>query len=51
MLREFYTNNNINKTPKASDLEEYFVIKDCQFMENGKKIHGFLIVSKKGDVL
>jgi hypothetical protein len=49
MLREFYTTNNITKTPKASDLEDYYNLRDCQFMENGKKVHGFEIISKKGD--
>jgi hypothetical protein len=49
MLREFYTTNNITKTPKASDLEEYYSLRECQFMENGKKVHGFEIISKKGD--
>ena len=47
MLREFYTTNNITKTPKASDLEEYYNLKSCQFMENGKKVNGFLILSLK----
>jgi len=51
MLREFYTTNNITKTPKATDLEEYFNIKPCQFIDNnlGKRVEGFLILSKKGD--
>ena len=47
MLREFYTTNNITKTPKASDLEDYYNLKSCQFMENGKKVNGFLILSLK----
>jgi hypothetical protein len=46
MLREFYTNNNINKTPKATDLLDYFDLKPCQFMENGKKVNGFVILKK-----
>ena len=49
MLREFYTTNNINKTPKATDLEEYFNIKPCQFIDKslGKRVDGFLIMNKK----
>ena len=44
ILANFYSNNNILKTPKASDLSEYFELRDCQFMENGKKVHGFEII-------
>ena len=47
MLRDFYINNNITKTPKASDLNEYFELKACQFMEDGKKVNGFIIVKRK----
>jgi len=51
MLREFYTTNNITKTPKASDLEKYYDLKPCQFVDKvlNKKVNGFLILSKKGD--
>ena len=53
MLREFYINNNITKTPKATDLLDYFELKSCQFIDNtlGKRVDGFLIVSKKGDCI
>ena len=53
MLREFYTNNNINKTPKATDLLDYFDLKPCQFIDKslGKRVDGFLIMNRKGDVL
>jgi hypothetical protein len=49
MLREFYTTNNISKTPKASDLEEYYNLKPCQFVDKvlNKKVNGFLILSLK----
>ena len=52
MLREFYEENNITKTPKASDLEEYYNLKPCQFVDKAldKKVNGFLILSLKGDV-
>ena len=49
MLGEFYTTHNITKTPKASDLSEYFELRDCQFMEDGKKVHGFEIIKRKED--
>jgi len=48
MLREFYITNSISKTPKATDLLDYFDLKPCQFMENGKKVNGFVIL-EKGD--
>ena len=49
MLREFYEENNITKTPKASDLGEYFNLRPCQFIDKelGKKVNGFLIISLK----
>ena len=50
VLREFYNQNSISKTPKATDLLDYFDLKPCQFMENGKKVNGFVIL-KKGDIL
>ena len=49
MLRKFYEENNITKTPKASDLEEYFNLRSCQFIDKelGKKVNGFEIISLK----
>ena len=49
MLRKFYEENNIIKTPKASDLEEYFNLRPCQFIDKelGKKVNGFEIISLK----
>ena len=49
MLREFYEENNITKTPKATDLEEYFVLRKCQFVDKdlGKRVDGFEIISLK----
>ena len=48
-LRVFYEKNNITKTPKATDLEEYFVLRKCQFVDKelGKRVEGFEIVSLK----
>ena len=51
MLREFYDENNIIKTPKATDLLDYFDLKPCQFIDKslGKRVDGFLILREKGD--
>ena len=51
ILRAFYEENNIIKTPKATDLLDYFDLKPCQFIDKslGKRVDGFLIISKKGD--
>lgn len=46
-LQKIYKNNNYNKTPKATDLEEYFDLKDCQIIVGGKKTRGYLILKKK----
>ena len=50
MLREFYEENNITKTPKASDLEEYYNLKACKVKIEDKWENGFEIISLKGDV-
>jgi hypothetical protein len=47
MLREFYIANSISKTPKASDLEDYFILKTCKVKINDKWENGFEIVSLK----
>ena len=49
MLRKFYEENNISKTPKASDLEQYFNLKSVKLknLESNKWEHGFEIVSLK----
>ena len=51
MLRAFYEENNIIKTPKATDLLNYFDLKPCQFIDKslGKRVDGFLIISRKED--
>lgn len=45
-LGEIYKEYEYNKTAKASDLEEYFELKDCLVSnkETGKRDHGFEIV-------
>ena len=47
MLGEFYNLNNISKTPKATDLENYFIIKAIKLKVNDKWEHGFEIIKKK----
>jgi hypothetical protein len=47
MLREFYNQNSISKTPKASDLEEYFNLKACKIKIDNKWENGFEIMSLK----
>ena len=50
MLRIIYANCEYNKTPKASDLENYFEIKECKVtVSTGKQENGFKIIKKKGD--
>ena len=50
-LRKIYEDLGYNKTPKASDLEEYFELHPCQIKnkETGKKDNGCEILKKKGD--
>ncbi len=49
ILRSIYESNGYSKTPKASDLEEYFDVSKCQITnrETGKRDHGFLIIKLK----
>ena len=49
LLGNIYTSFGYNKTPKASDLEEYFELKSCQITnkETGKRENGFEIIKKK----
>jgi len=50
MLRKLYEELEYNKTPKASDLEEYFELKDCKLTNSlGKQDHGFKIIKIKED--
>ncbi len=46
-LGEFYKVNNIHKTPKASDLDEYFILKSIKLKVDDKWEHGFEIIGKK----
>jgi hypothetical protein len=46
-LKKLYLSLNYKKSPKATDLEDYFIIKLVNYMENGKKTNGFEILSLK----
>ena len=50
-LGEIYIELKYNKTPKATDLNDYFELKKCQITnkETGKLDHGFKIIKKKED--
>ena len=49
-LRKIYESVGYSKTPKASDLEEYFEIKECKItISTGKQDNGFKIIKIKGD--
>ena len=48
-LGEIYSEFKYNKTPKATDLEEYFELRTCKITnsETGKRDMGFEIIKKK----
>ena len=50
-LGNIYNSLGYTKTPKASDIEEWFEVKSCQISNKatGKRDMGFEIVKKKGD--
>ena len=47
ILGDFYTSNNISKTPKASDLGEYFIVKSIKLKVGDKWENGFEIIALK----
>ena len=49
ILGEFYKANNIYKTPKASDLDEYYIMKPVKVKnpDSGKWENGFEIIGEK----
>ncbi len=47
ILTNFYSLNNISKTPKATDLEQYYILKAIKLKVNDKWEHGFEIIKKK----
>jgi hypothetical protein len=46
-LKELYQKHGYQKTAKASDLQEYFWLKDVKFLEDGKWVNGFEIQKKR----
>ena len=44
---ELYSIYSINKTPKATDIENYFNVKECLIPIDGKRISGYEILSLK----
>ena len=46
-LREIYSSISYTKTPKANDLEDYFDVKECTILKDGKKSAGFEIIKEK----
>jgi hypothetical protein len=51
ILSNFYSLNSITKTPKASDLNDYYILKSIKLKVGDKWENGFLIMNKKGDIL
>lgn len=49
-LGEIYSNLNIEKTPKASELVNYFDIKECLISNGTKRDRGFEIIKVKEEV-
>ena len=47
MLSNFYSLNSITKTPKASDLEQYYILKTIKLKVNDKWENGFEIIKQK----
>ena len=49
MLKDIYSSLGILKTPKASDLGDYFILEDTRVLnsETGKRDRGFKIISKR----
>ena len=47
ILKNIYTEFEYPNTAKASDLSDYFVLKNTKAQEDGKWVHGFEILGKK----
>ena len=47
MLSNFYSLNSITKTPKASDLEQYYILKSIKLKVGDKWENGFEIIKLK----
>ena len=49
ILANFYSLNSISKTPKASDLEQYYILKSIKLKVGDKWENGFEIIKRKED--
>ena len=48
IISKLYTVNGITKTPKATDLEEFFNVRKCTInLKDGKRVNGYEILSLK----
>ena len=49
ILKDIYSTLGISRTPKAKDLEEYFIIESAKIpnSETGKRENGFKIISRR----
>lgn len=45
-LKEIYKKLEIKKSPKATDLEDWFEVRNCQIIIEGKKVDGFELIKK-----
>jgi len=50
ILSNFYSLNSITKTPKASDLNDYYILKSIKLKVGDKWENGFEIIKRKDDV-
>lgn len=46
-LKSIYDSLGYKRTPKATDLDKYFELRYVKYVENGKKVNGFEILSRK----
>jgi len=46
-LKEIYSEHNFDKTAKASDLTDYFILKNTTVKESGEWIRSFEILGKR----
>lgn len=47
ILASIYLKLSLTRVAKASDLKEWFEVRDVNYMENGKKVNGFEIIALK----
>lgn len=47
-LKSIYQDLSLSKTAKATDIFDWFEVRACNYMENGKKVNGFELLALKG---